>query len=343
MTRTQANLNYLPPSLRFPCNPIMSEFAHTTVLLHEAVESLVTDINGTYIDGTYGRGGHSHLLLSHLSTQGHLLALDRDSLAVTYARKKHADDARFTIVQSNFGDMRRVVAERNLLGKVSGILLDIGVSSPQLDDADRGFSFMNDGPLDMRMNPQAGISAADWINSASVEEMTKVFREYGEERYAKRIAGAIEKSRIEIPFTRTLQLAEVVTAANPAWEKHKHPATRVFQAIRIFINDELGELKQALQDSLDVLEAGGRIAVIAFHSLEDRIVKQFFREQSRGIEVPRHIPVTGDREGRTLKLIGKAIKPSDVEIGRNPRSRSAVLRIAEKLYVAEALQVRAAI
>lgn len=321
----------------------MSEFTHTTVLLHEAVESLVTDVNGTYVDGTYGRGGHSNLLLSHLSAQGHLLALDRDALAVTYAREKHSTDPRFTIEQCNFGDMRRVVIERNLLGKVSGILLDIGVSSPQLDDADRGFSFMNDGPLDMRMNPQAGISAAEWINSASVEEMTKVFREYGEERYAKRIAGAIEKSRTEIPFTRTLQLAEVVTAANPAWEKHKHPATRVFQAIRIFINDELGELKQALHDALDVLEAGGRIAVIAFHSLEDRIVKQFFREQSRGLDVPRHIPVTGDREGRTLKLIGKAIKPSDAEVERNPRSRSAVLRIAEKLYVAETLQARVAI
>ena len=321
----------------------MSEFAHTTVLLHEAVESLVTDVNGTYIDGTYGRGGHSNLLLSHLSAQGHLLALDRDSLAVVHAREKHSTDARFSIEQCNFSDMRRVVIERNLLGKVSGILLDIGVSSPQLDDANRGFSFMNDGPLDMRMNPQAGISAADWINSASVEEMTKVFREYGEERYAKRIAGAIEKSRSEMPFTRTLQLAEVVTAANPAWEKHKHPATRVFQAIRIFINDELGELKKALSDALDVLEAGGRIAVIAFHSLEDRIVKQFFREQSRGLDVPRHIPVTGDREGRTLKLIGKAIKPSDAEVERNPRSRSAVLRIAEKLYVADALQARVAI
>jgi 16S rRNA (cytosine1402-N4)-methyltransferase len=272
-----------------------------------------------------------------------LLALDRDSLAVVHAREKHSTDARFSIEQCNFSDMRRVVIERNLLGKVSGILLDIGVSSPQLDDANRGFSFMNDGPLDMRMNPQAGISAADWINSASVEEMTKVFREYGEERYAKRIAGAIEKSRSEMPFTRTLQLAEVVTAANPAWEKHKHPATRVFQAIRIFINDELGELRKALNDALDVLEAGGRIAVIAFHSLEDRIVKQFFREQSRGLDVPRHIPVTGDREGRTLKLIGKAIKPSDAEVERNPRSRSAVLRVAEKLYVTDALQARVAI
>lgn len=316
----------------------MSEFAHATVLLHEAVDSLVVKVDGTYIDGTYGRGGHSNLLLSQLSAKGHLLALDRDPVAVAHARELRAHDARFEIVQSNFSDMRSVVIERNLLGKVSGILLDIGVSSPQLDDAGRGFSFMQDGPLDMRMNPQAGISAADWINSASVEEMTTVFREYGEERYAKRIAGAIEKSRAEVPFTRTLQLAEVVTAANPAWEKHKHPATRVFQAIRIFINDELGELKKVLADALDILEAGGRIAVIAFHSLEDRIVKQFFREQSRGRDVPRHIPVRGEPEGRTLKLVGKAIKPGDEEIVQNPRSRSAVLRVAEKLPVAASVQ-----
>ncbi|HQQ74736.1 MAG TPA: 16S rRNA (cytosine(1402)-N(4))-methyltransferase RsmH [Pseudomonadales bacterium] len=310
----------------------MSEFVHATVLLHEAIDSLVVNPAGVYIDGTYGRGGHSELLMSRLSGDGRLLAFDRDPVAVAHARERHANNPRFDIEQCNFSDMRRVVNERNLLGKVDGILLDIGVSSPQLDDAERGFSFMQDGPLDMRMNPQAGISAAEWINNASVEEMTSVFREYGEERYAKRIAGAIEKSRNEIPFTRTLQLAEVVTAANPAWEKHKHPATRVFQAIRIFINDELGELKKTLVDALDILGAGGRIAVIAFHSLEDRIVKQFFREQSRGREVPRHIPVTGDPEGRTLKLIGKAIKATDKEVAENPRSRSAVLRIAEKLY-----------
>lgn len=321
----------------------MSDFAHTTVLLHEAVDALVTNVDGTYIDGTYGRGGHSALLLSRLSAQGHLLALDRDPVAVTYARSRHSDDTRFVIEQCNFGEMRNAVAERDWLGKVTGILLDIGVSSPQLDDANRGFSFMYDGPLDMRMNPQAGISAADWINSASVEEMATVFREYGEERHAKRIAGAIEKSRNEVPFTRTLQLAEVVTAANPAWEKHKHPATRVFQAIRIFINDELGELKKVLRDSLEVLDAGGRIAVIAFHSLEDRIVKQFFREQSRGRELPRHIPVTGDREGRTLKLVGKAIKASDAEVMGNPRARSAVLRVAEKLCADGMLKSGAAI
>jgi len=316
----------------------VSDLAHTTVLLHEAVNALVLNADGFYIDGTYGRGGHSSLLLSRLSSRGHLLALDRDTLAVAHARATHAGDLRFEIEQANFGDLRRMVADRNLLGKVSGILLDIGVSSPQLDDAERGFSFMQDGPLDMRMNPETGISAADWINNASVEEMTSVFREYGEERYAKRIAGAIEKSRNETPFTRTLQLAEVVTVANPAWEKHKHPATRVFQAIRIFINDELGELRSVLNDAVDILDVGGRIAVIAFHSLEDRIVKHSFRDQSRGRELPRHIPVTGLPEGRTLKLVGKAIKPGDAEVEKNPRSRSAVLRVAEKLHVADKLQ-----
>ncbi len=311
----------------------MSEFAHTTVLLHEAVDALMVKPDGIYIDGTYGRGGHTALLLSRLSPAGRLLALDRDPQAVACANAQHGSDSRFSIVQANFSAMHAVAQQRDLLGRVDGILLDIGVSSPQLDDASRGFSFMQDGPLDMRMNPQAGISAAEWINRAPVDELATVFRDYGEERHAKRIANAIGKARVELPFTRTLQLAEVVAAANPAWEKHKHPATRVFQAIRIFINDELGELQRALQDGIAVLAAGGRMAVIAFHSLEDRIVKQFFREQSRGRELPRHIPVTGKPEGQTLKLVGKAIRASEAEVASNPRARSAVLRVAEKLPV----------
>jgi 16S rRNA (cytosine1402-N4)-methyltransferase len=314
----------------------MSDAAHTSVLLQEAVEALVIDVDGIYIDGTYGRGGHSRAMLALLSPRGRLLAMDRDPVAVEHARALHADDARFEIVQSNFSRMRSVVAEKDLLGKVAGILLDIGVSSPQLDEAERGFSFMQDGPLDMRMNPQAGISAAEWINHASIEEMTSVFREFGEERHAKRIATAIAAARIEKPFRTTLQLAAVVTDANPAWEKHKHPATRVFQAIRIFINDELGELKLVLDDTIELLHEGGRLAVIAFHSLEDRIVKNFMREQSRGKTVPRHIPVRGVPEGQTLRLIGKAMKASDQEIANNPRSRSAVLRVAEKLSAAGA-------
>lgn len=314
----------------------MSESAHQTVLLQEAVEAIFSDSDGIYIDGTYGRGGHSALLLSRLSARGKLLALDRDIAAVDHAKTVNKDDLRFEIAHSNFGDMLQQVIARGWQGKVRGVLLDIGVSSPQLDDAKRGFSFMQDGPLDMRMNTAAGISAAEWINTAPVAEMTEVFREYGEERYAKRIAQAIEKTRNETPFVTTLQLAEVVSAANPAWEKHKHPATRVFQAIRIFINNELGELETALRDIQSILCSGGRIAVISFHSLEDRIVKQYFREQSRGKVLPRHIPVTGEAEGRTLKLVGKAIKASEQEVAGNPRARSAVMRVAEKLPVEQA-------
>jgi len=314
----------------------MSGLAHKTVLLQEAVETILTDSDGIYIDGTYGRGGHSALLLSRLSAQGKLLALDRDATAVAHAQMTYADDARFEIAHSNFGDMLHAVTERGWLGKVRGILLDIGVSSPQLDDAARGFSFLQDGPLDMRMDPSSGISASEWVNSASVSDMAQVFREYGEERYAKRIAQAIEKSRGELLFSNTLQLAEVVSAANPAWEKHKHPATRVFQAIRIFINNELGELERVLRDSQAMLCSGGRIAVISFHSLEDRIVKQYFREQSRGKVLPRHIPVMGEAEGRTLKLVGKAIKPSEQEVSENSRARSAVMRVAEKLLLEHA-------
>lgn len=314
----------------------MSDFAHTSVLLQEAVDALVINADGIYVDGTYGRGGHSRAMLSRLSPRGRLLALDRDPVAVRHAQQQHAGDTRFEIVHSNFSRMSHVVAEKDLSGKVTGILLDIGVSSPQLDEAERGFSFMQDGPLDMRMNPQAGISAAEWINHASIEEMTGVFREFGEERHAKRIATAIAVARVDKPFRTTLQLASVVTDANPAWEKHKHPATRVFQAIRIFINDELGELKQVLDDTVGLLHEGGRLAVIAFHSLEDRIVKNFMREQSRGKTVPRHIPVRGAPEGQTLRLVGKAIKASDAEVAINPRARSAVLRVAEKLPGADA-------
>jgi 16S rRNA (cytosine1402-N4)-methyltransferase len=309
----------------------MSDYAHTTVLLREAVDALAINVDGIYIDGTYGRGGHSCLLLERLSTRGRLLALDRDPLAVIHAREQHAGDNRFEIVQSNFAAMRDVACERGYLGKVNGILLDLGVSSPQLDDAARGFSFTYDGPLDMRMNPQAGISAADWVNHSSIEEMTLVFREYGEERYAKRIATAIANARVAAPFERTLQLAEVVSAANPAWEKHKHPATRIFQAIRIRVNEELNELQHVLKDTLPLLAGGGRVAVIAFHSLEDRIVKQFMRAESRGIVLPRNVPVQGLPEGQTMKLVGKSIKPSDAEVSENSRSRSAIMRVAEKL------------
>jgi 16S rRNA (cytosine1402-N4)-methyltransferase len=304
---------------------------HKTVLLNEAIDELMSDESGLYIDGTYGRGGHSALLLSRLSTKGRLLAFDRDPVAVDHAIKIHSQDLRFEIINRDFSSMLDVVKERGDEGKVHGILLDLGVSSPQLDEASRGFSFMQDGPLDMRMNPMQTLSAESWINESSIEDMTKAFREYGEERYAKRIATAIDRERSIERISRTLQLAKIVTEANPAWEKHKHPATRVFQAVRIVVNDELGELRKVLADALTILKPGGRLVVIAFHSLEDRIVKQFMREQNRGITLPRRVPVMGEMPGKTMRLIGKAIKASEAEVSVNNRSRSAVMRVAEKL------------
>lgn len=308
-----------------------SENAHKTVLLDEAVTELLSDLDGIYIDGTYGRGGHSAAILAGLSAAGRLLAFDRDSEAVACALTRHAGDLRFEIVKGEFSGMRECINARGYEGKVSGVLLDLGVSSPQLDESGRGFSFMHDGPLDMRMNTGQSLSAESWVNHASVEEMTRAFREYGEERYAKRIASAIERERMICPITRTLQLANIVTEANPAWEKHKHPATRVFQAIRIVVNDELGELERVLADIVDVLAPGGRLVVIAFHSLEDRMVKQFLRSQSRGIELPRSVPVRGELPGKTMRLVGRAYKPSEAEINDNPRARSAVMRVGEKL------------
>ncbi len=296
---------------------------------------------GIYIDGTYGRGGHSGELLKRLSPAGRLLAFDRDPVAVAHARAQYADDPRFEMVSGKFSAMRAALCERGYEGRVQGVLVDLGVSSPQIDDAERGFSFMNDGPLDMRMDTQNGMSAADWINHASVADMAVVFRELGEERHAKRIASAIERERKVNPFERTQHLAEVVTLANPTWEKHKHPATRVFQAIRIFINDELGELRSLLNDVVDMLAPHGRIAVIAFHSLEDRIVKQFLRAQSCGRELPRGVPQMGGPEGQTMRLVGKAIKPSEKEVSENPRARSAILRVGEKLGAGDGLPVAA--
>ena len=308
----------------------LPESAHTTVLLHETVNGCLNDPAGIYVDGTFGRGGHSRLLLSKLAPAGRLIGIDKDPLAIASGEQLAAEDGRFQIVQGSFADMKAALAQLGI-SKVNGILLDLGVSSPQLDDAERGFSFMKDGPLDMRMNPQAGISAADWVMTTAEDEMARVFKEYGEERFGRRMARAIVLARQETPITRTLQLAEIVKQANPAWEKHKHPATRAFQAIRIAVNNELGDLEQTLADSVDLLVPGGRLAVISFHSLEDRMVKRFIRDQENGRQLPRGIPVTDDMLGRTMKKIGKAIMPGDEEVRANARARSAVLRIAERL------------
>jgi len=302
-------------------------FGHQTVLLQEAVSALMTTASGTYVDGTFGRGGHSARVLAALAPEGRLIAFDKDPQAAAWASDLSSKDPRLTFVADGFGALSNHCGPKLL----SGILLDLGVSSPQLDDAERGFSFSHDGPLDMRMDTRAGVTAADWVNDAAESEMVQVFRDYGEERFAKRIARAIIERRQSQPFSRTGDLAAVVSAANPRWEKHKHPATRVFQAIRIYINRELDELRQVLAASLSCLMPGGRLVVISFHSLEDRIVKRFMRDQSRGIELPRGVPVTDSERGQTLKLLGKAQKPSAEEIAVNPRARSAVMRVAERL------------
>ena len=309
---------------------ISPELAHTTVLLNETVDGCVIDPDGVYVDGTFGRGGHSRQLLSKLGNQGRLIGFDKDPRAIESGNELAAEDARFQIVQSSFADMRSALASLGI-EKVNGILLDLGVSSPQLDDAERGFSFMKDGPLDMRMNPDSGISAAEWVATTPESEIARVLKEYGEERFARRMARVLVEKRKNEEITRTLQLAEIIKHANPAWEKHKHPATRAFQAIRIAVNNELGDLENVLADSVDLLLPAGRLSVISFHSLEDRMVKRFIRAQEKGKDLPPGLPVMEDQLGKTMKKIGKAIMPTKAEIDRNPRARSAVLRIAERL------------
>ncbi|MDF3012620.1 MAG: rsmH [Cellvibrio sp.] len=309
----------------------MSDSLHITVLLNEAVAALVTDVSGFYIDGTFGRGGHSALIMQQLSADGRLLGIDKDLAAIATAKTRFADDSRFSIAHGSFAELAQLVAERGMTGKVAGVLLDLGVSSPQLDEAERGFSFMQDGPLDMRMDQTRGQSAADWINSASESDITWVFKEYGEERFARRMARAILAERQKSPFTRTRHLAEVIKEANPAWEKGKHPATRAFQAIRIQVNNELTDLDSVLEQALEVLAPGGRLVVISFHSLEDRAVKRFIRRQELGDPVPKGLPIRDDQLNKRMRSLGKAIKASDEEVSINVRSRSAVMRVAEKL------------
>lgn len=312
---------------------MLENYKHTTVLLDEAVNGLNIRSGGIYIDGTFGRGGHSRLILSQLGPEGRLLAIDRDPQAIEAA--KTIVDPRFSIIHGPFSAMAEYVAERGLTGQIDGVLLDLGVSSPQLDDPERGFSFMRDGPLDMRMDPTRGLSAAEWLMKAEADDIVWVLKTFGEERFAKRIARAIvERNRTE-PMTRTKELAELIAAASPVREKHKHPATRSFQAIRIYINSELEEIERALEGALSVLAPQGRLSIISFHSLEDRIVKRFIRHQSRGPQVPAGLPLTEEQlrsqGGQTLKAVGKKLMPSEAEIAENPRARSSVLRFAERL------------
>lgn len=282
------------------------------------------------MDGTFGRGGHSRAILQMLGAEGRLFAFDKDPEAVAVGRELEKEDKRFSMLHASFADVRKSLSEEGI-ERVNGVLLDLGVSSPQLDSAERGFSFMQDGPLDMRMDNSSGMSAADWINNVEESEMIRVFREYGEERFARRMASAVVRERKEKPFSRTAELAKVISEANPAWEKGKHPATRVFQAIRICINSELQDLQKALTESLAVVLVGGRMVVISFHSLEDRIVKRFFRDQSKGKAFPPGMPVTEEMLEKKIILKSKAIKASADELKENIRSRSAVMRVAEKI------------
>ncbi|MCB5161406.1 16S rRNA (cytosine(1402)-N(4))-methyltransferase RsmH [Marinomonas algarum] len=303
---------------------------HISVMLNESVDMLVTDKDGFYVDGTFGRGGHTRLVLERLD-QGRLLGFDKDPVAISYGHALEQEDSRFSIVQDSFANMSEQIVRVFGVEKVDGIMMDLGVSSPQIDDAERGFSFMNDGPLDMRMNPNAGVSAAEWIASVSEKEMADVMYQFGEERFSRRIAKAICEYRAHTPILTTLQLSKIVAEANPAWEKGKNPATRAFQGIRIHINNELGDLEVGLEAAANALKVGGRLAVISFHSLEDRMVKRFMKLKAKGPELPRHLPIRNAHLDIKFKTIGKAIKPSQSEVSDNVRSRSAVLRVLERV------------
>jgi len=304
---------------------------HNPVLLTQVLEGLNVRHDGIYVDCTFGRGGHSTAILERLDENGRLFVFDKDPLAFRHAQKMFDQDSRVIAIHGSFSLLTEKLQAHQVMGSVDGLLFDLGVSSPQLDDADYGFSFLRDGDLDMRMNPQSGISASDWINTAPEEEIENILRTYGEERYARRIARALVKARSGIPVTRTSQLAEIISSTVPTREKKKNPSTRSFLAIRIYVNDEIGELKAVLKQVNDVLKPGGRVVIISFHSLEDRIVKRYMREEATGGDFPPDIPITRDKLIPRLRLVGKAVKPSDEEIKRNPRARSAVLRIGEKI------------
>ncbi|MYA65803.1 MAG: 16S rRNA (cytosine(1402)-N(4))-methyltransferase RsmH [Gammaproteobacteria bacterium] len=304
---------------------------HQPVMRAAVVEALNLRQDGVYLDATFGRGGHSAAILQRLGTGGRLLAMDRDPEAIAAAREMAAGDSRLEVIDRRFGELRSELAERGLEGAVDGILFDLGLSSPQVDDSSRGFSFSGDGPLDMRMDPRTGSSAAEWIETASERELADAIFRYGEERHSRRIAARIIKERKSEPIATTGRLAAIVAAALPRRERRKHPATRAFQGIRIHINEELDELHKGLAGALEALRDGGRLAVISFHSLEDRIVKRFILEQSRGDDFPRDLPVTKGQLRERIRPIGKSRRATAIEVARNPRARSAVLRVAEKL------------
>lgn len=310
-----------------------SASVHSSVMLAEAIEGLAVKPGGTYVDGTYGRGGHATAILAALGDDGRLVVVDRDLAAVAHAKAAMGSDPRVSVCHGRFDQLKEVL-ERLDIAAIDGLLLDLGVSSPQLDRAARGFSFMEDGPLDMRMDQTSGMTVADWLARATERKIADVIFRYGEERWSRQIARAIVQAREETPITTTLQLAEVVRRASPRHDRHKHPATRTFQALRIFINDELGALETVLVDAVTLLAAGGRLVVISFHSLEDRIVKRFLRDEARGEQLPSRLPIRDDQIIRRLRLVGKRVKPSLAEVEINRRARSAVMRVAERVIAA---------
>jgi 16S rRNA (cytosine1402-N4)-methyltransferase len=309
----------------------MSSNAHVPVLLGPVLDGLNLKPDGCYVDGTFGRGGHSREILRQLGDNGRLIAIDRDPQAIAAASEALTADPRFELIRGDFAQLETFIGERDLVGRIDGLLFDLGVSSPQLDEADRGFSFLRDGPLDMRMDPDSGVPASVWLARVDEQELKLVLKKYGEEKFAHRIARAIVTARDEAPISRTAQLARIVEEARPARGEKIHPATKTFQAIRIAINEELQQLEVVLQQALDVLKRGGRLCVISFHSLEDRIVKRFMRDASRETEQYRGMPDVPEEYRPKLKVVGKAITATAEEIAANPRARSARLRIAERI------------
>jgi 16S rRNA (cytosine1402-N4)-methyltransferase len=309
----------------------MSNNAHVPVLLGPVLEGLAIKQDGIYVDGTFGRGGHSRAILERLNAGGRLIAIDRDPQAIASTPTDLTNDPRIEIVRSDFAELATCLEEQGVGGQVDGLLFDLGVSSPQLDEAERGFSFLRDGPLDMRMDPDSGVSAADWLQSVEEATLKQVIYKYGEDRDAPRIARAIVSARDSTEIRSTLQLADIIASVVPAHVRKKHPATKTFQAIRIFVNDELGQIDSALQQTIDVLKSGGRLCVISFHSLEDRIVKRFMRDASRESEQYRGMPDVPAEFRPKMKLIGKVISASAEEITDNVRARSAHLRVAERV------------
>jgi len=309
----------------------MSSNAHVPVLLGPVLEGLDIQKDGCYVDGTFGRGGHSSAILQRLGNEGRLIAIDRDPQAIQSADMTLQSDPRFELLRSDFEELGERIEEEGLTGRVNGLLLDLGVSSPQLDEAGRGFSFLRDGPLDMRMDPESGISAREWLGQVEEKELRRVLKKFGEETQAGRIARAIVAARASSPLTTTSELADVVASVVPAHTRKTHPATKTFQAIRIYLNRELEQLDAVLAQSLDVLAKGGRLCVISFHSLEDRIAKRFIRDNSREAEQYRGMPNVPEEYRPKLRQVGKAITATAEEIAANVRARSARLRVAERM------------